>query len=553
DGASPAQIQAARDALDQARAARNVLDQDLARYKITAPQAGTVSRVFYRQGEVAGTSVPLVRLSVDGELTLRGFVSMSALPDIRVGQTVPVWNAELNSKSVSGTVTHIADQAEFSSRQAQTDSERNAFLVAVEVAIKNTDNQLKAGMPASVSFTQQTAPSSSSFSLVTASESLTFSGTLEARQTRVASEVTSGVKLVRVDQGNAVKSGDALIDLDDSTIRSSLSEADAAMRSAQSNLDQVRQKVRAGERALAQAGVAQAQAELQAAQAARDDANRALVAHQDLDAQLHVWQGKAKAAQADVGRADAALASIKDLVTLALSDQAEAGKTRLAILQKQQQAVEANLAAAQATLQGALRVVGLYQMTIDHPLELIAAQHSAEGQLQAAQAGLQVAQAELDILTRAPQLEAVAVADARLRVAQANQGIVQAQAKRYAIASPTDGTIVARSVEPGETVQKGSPLLTIADTRELELTIFVPIRNLGAVHIGQAASVRLPSIAGRTFAGKVTFISPESEFKPANIYNSQERSEIVFSVRVTVPNSNGELKAGLPADATLGN
>ncbi len=51
--------------------------------------------------------------------------------------------------------------------------------------------------------------------------------------------------------------------------------------------------------------------------------------------------------------------------------------------------------------------------------------------------------------------------------------------------------------------------------------------------------------------GKVEYIAPEAEFKPANVYNSQERSELVFSMRVQVDNSSGELKAGLPADVTL--
>ncbi len=63
--------------------------------------------------------------------------------------------------------------------------------------------------------------------------------------------------------------------------------------------------------------------------------------------------------------------------------------------------------------------------------------------------------------------------------------------------------------------------------------------------------MRLPSLPGKTFTGKIDYIASEAEFKPANIYNSQERSELVFSVRVKVDNTGGELKAGLPADASL--
>ncbi|HEX7587558.1 MAG TPA: biotin/lipoyl-binding protein, partial [Anaerolineae bacterium] len=85
EGAGPAQIQTATAVLDQARAARASLAQELARYRIVAPQAGTVAQVFYRKGEVIAASVSLVRLAVDGELTLRVFVPTSTLTEVVVG------------------------------------------------------------------------------------------------------------------------------------------------------------------------------------------------------------------------------------------------------------------------------------------------------------------------------------------------------------------------------------------------------------------------------------------------------------------------------------
>ncbi len=455
----------------------------------------------------------------------------------------------MNSQPISGTVTRIADTAEFTSRQAQTDSERNALLV--EVSVKPTGNQLKAGMPASVSFSKQKSAPGASFSLLPASESLTFSGTLEAKQTRLAAEVSAQATRVRVGKGDAVNAGDVLVDLDDSAMQTNLREADAAVRAAQSNLDQVNEKARPGAVAVAEAAVSQANADLTAANAALADANRALESKQDISSQAQVWNGKVSAAQAEVGRMEATLASIKNQLDLAQKDLSTSGKMQFAILQKQQQAAEASLSAAQVTLQGNQRVLDIYQQMLDQPLELIAAQHAAARQVDAAKAGLQVAQAERDIVRRAPQVEAVALAQARLNAAKASHGLTQAQARRYAIASPLSGTVVGHSVEIGETVRPGSTLLTIADTREFEMTLFVPIRSMGALRVGQAASIRAPSLPGKTFDGKVTYIAPESEFKPANIYNSQERSEMVFAVRVTVPNPNGELKAGLPADATF--
>jgi HlyD family secretion protein len=380
---------------------------------------------------------------------------------------------------------------------------------------------------------------------------LTLSGTLEARQTRIAPEVAARVNAVRVNKGDQVKVGDPLVKLDDAMLQSSLSEAESAARAALANLDQVKEPARSGAVALAEAGVVQAQAELKAAQAALDDANRSLQSPQDLQTQVHIWEGNLEASQGEVGQAEAVLAGIKNQVELAQRDQSMGGKYAYAALQKQQAAAEATLAAAQANQAGNVHVLDLYRQILKNPLDLIAAQHAAANQVKVAEAGLQVAQTELDIVRRPPQPEAVALAEAKLNAAQSNLKLVQAQGKRYSITSPLDGTVVDRTIEPGETTRPGTAVLTIADTNELELTVFVPIRNLNAVRVGQPAAIRVPSLPGSTFAGKVTYIASEGEFKPANIYNSQERSEMVFSVKVTVRNDKQNLKAGLPADATL--
>jgi len=356
---------------------------------------------------------------------------------------------------------------------------------------------------------------------------------------------------VQFAKGQTVKHGDALIALDDRTIQDAERQADADVRAAQAGLDQVQEPAQAGIVALARAGITQARAELDAAQRAADDAQRALDSPQDLSSQLHVWAGKVSTAQAEITRNQAMISDLQNQIQLAAGDQSQGGKARLAVLQKQAESAQAGLVAAQANATGSRQVLDLYQALVANPLDLVAAQHAAANQVKVAAAGLQVAQAALDIAQRAPQAEAVALAQAKLDAARANRDLAQAQAQHFAIASPLDGSIIARNIEPGETAQPGVPLLTVADTSELEITLYVPIRQLPALHVGQAVTVRLPSLTGKTFAGKLDYVASAAEFKPANVYNSQDRSEMVFQVHVKVPNPNGTLKAGLPADVTF--
>lgn len=551
EGATPAQLQAARATLDQARAARAALDKELESYQIVAPREGIVTRVAYRVGEVIPPATALVRLSVAGELKLRVFVPMAQLERIHLGDTVMLSITELDHRLVKGTVTHIAERAEFAGRQAQTDQDRNAQLVAVEITLQDTDEQIKPGMPASLVTGDIPSGGIRLPPLFGSATTLRVSGTLETRQTRVAAQVSARAVNLRAQRGDTVNADDVLVELDDAAIKNALSEAQAAVRAAQARLAQVTEPPRPATIALAEAKLAQANADVEAARAALADAERMLANPQELRLQLHGWEGKVLAAQGEVKRAQAHLTFVTNQLESAQADQSNIGKTRYQMLLRQKEAAEAALAAAQATVQGNARVLELYRALVAQPLELIAAKNAAAYQVQMAEAGQKIAQAELDIATRAPQKEAVVLAEAQVRVAQAQLKMMEAQVRRYTITAPLAGTVTGKSVEPGETVRVGAPLFIIADPSELEMTVYVPIRHIGSIKLGQNVTITLPSLPGKTFSAHVTYIAPEAEFKPANLYNVQERSELVFAVRVTIPNPKGELKAGLPADVTF--
>jgi HlyD family secretion protein len=75
--------------------------------------------------------------------------------------------------------------------------------------------------------------------------------------------------------------------------------------------------------------------------------------------------------------------------------------------------------------------------------------------------------------------------------------------------------------------------------------------DLPKIALGQSASVRIDAFQNRTFEGHVIFISPIAEFTPKNIQTNDERTKLVFAVKIKVPNADGILKAGIPADVTL--
>jgi len=96
-----------------------------------------------------------------------------------------------------------------------------------------------------------------------------------------------------------------------------------------------------------------------------------------------------------------------------------------------------------------------------------------------------------------------------------------------------------------------SNLCKISDLTNVELYIYVTELELGKVKLGQKAEVTVDAFKDKKFEGKVTFISPAAEFTPKNIQTKDERTKLVFAVKIEIPNPNYELKSGLPADARI--
>ncbi|MCE5299783.1 MAG: efflux RND transporter periplasmic adaptor subunit [Spirochaetia bacterium] len=119
------------------------------------------------------------------------------------------------------------------------------------------------------------------------------------------------------------------------------------------------------------------------------------------------------------------------------------------------------------------------------------------------------------------------------------------------VKSPWDGIILKRHVEEGELVSPSAPLFTVGDLSEARVTIYMPLKEMTVIKHGQAAQVSVDAFEGKVFEGKVTYISGEAEFTPKNIQTKDERVKQVFKVEVTVKNSEGYLKPGIPADVVI--
>ncbi|MDX1699716.1 MAG: efflux RND transporter periplasmic adaptor subunit [Melioribacteraceae bacterium] len=135
--------------------------------------------------------------------------------------------------------------------------------------------------------------------------------------------------------------------------------------------------------------------------------------------------------------------------------------------------------------------------------------------------------------------------------AKAQVDLIKKQIKDTHILSPINGFIVEKYMEIGELVNKGAAMVKLSDLSRMELTVFVNEENLGKVKLGQIAEVMTDSYKDKSYEGKVIYISPEAEFTPKNIQTKDERTKLVFAVKIEILNPDFELKSGMPADARI--
>jgi membrane fusion protein YbhG len=129
--------------------------------------------------------------------------------------------------------------------------------------------------------------------------------------------------------------------------------------------------------------------------------------------------------------------------------------------------------------------------------------------------------------------------------------LLKKQIRDSYVQSPINGIIVKKFFEPGETVTMLSSLFKASDLKVVNLIIYVSEEELGKVKLGQTADVSSDTYPNKKYEGKITYISPEAEFTPKNIQTKDERTKLVFAVKIEIKNPKFELKPGMPADAVV--
>jgi HlyD family secretion protein len=176
---------------------------------------------------------------------------------------------------------------------------------------------------------------------------------------------------------------------------------------------------------------------------------------------------------------------------------------------------------------------------------------AAETQAKAAAARRDAAGEALELLRQGTRPERIQAARAELASARAALAGAEAVAEDLVLTAPVAGVVLSRNSEPGEMLAIGQSALTLGESADPFVWVYVATRNLPLVHQGQAATARLDGFPDHPLSGQVVAIRPKAEFTPRVALTEQERADLMFGVKVALRDTAALLKPGLPATVEI--
>ena len=142
----------AQSQVDAASAAVDLLRVQVEKSRIVSPIDGLVLNALVEIGEIVFPGTPLVLVSNPSEITITVFVPEDRYGKIGVGDVAELTVDSFEDEIFKATVTHIADEAEYTPRNVQTEEDRRTTVFAIELSITDAEGKLKSGMPGDVVF-----------------------------------------------------------------------------------------------------------------------------------------------------------------------------------------------------------------------------------------------------------------------------------------------------------------------------------------------------------------------------------------------------------------
>ncbi len=260
------------------------------------------------------------------------------------------------------------------------------------------------------------------------------------------------------------------------------------------------------------------------------------------DAELALARARAERDQAD--------AQLRLLKAGARVEDVRQVEAQLATAQSEARAAHAEVSAAETDADRFEALLKSNAGTGKQRDDAVARRDVASARARSADDRVRTARENLARVRAGARPEEVDAARARVAVADAQIATFQKAITDAVVVAPVTGTLTERLIDVGELVPPGGTIAIVTNLDRVWANVYVDEPVVPRLRIGQAAT--LFTDAGESgIPGVISFISPSAEFTPRNVQTAEDRSKLVYRIKVTADNKEGVLKSGMPVEADI--
>jgi HlyD family secretion protein len=337
---------------------------------------------------------------------------------------------------------------------------------------------------------------------------LKVSGFIESDAIRVGSRVGGRVQRILVQEGDKVKKGQPLVELEPFNLAEQRSQAAGMLAQAQADYDRLTEGYQREE-------IEQTKARLDQLIAARD---RLANGEEDIAAA----EANLQLAQAQFDLSKLKYKRIEELF----------GKSNAS--QSDMDQVNSELRVARATVR--VREEELAKVKRTRPTDI-----------READAKIEEARQEWMLHDRGYRKEDKARAKAAVEAAQAALQAIDRQLEELTIRAPAEGVIDAVDLRPGDLVGANTAAISMIEKGRLWVRAYVPENHLN-VQVDEPVGVTVDSLPTERFKARIIYVSRQAEFTPGNVQTPEERSKQVFRIKALLVEGLDVLRPGMTAD-----
>lgn len=264
--------------------------------------------------------------------------------------------------------------------------------------------------------------------------------------------------------------------------------------------------------------------------------------------------------QGDQVQADQELFRLDDATYLHVQAQVQAGvdaaEAGLKALEEKPSAEEiergqAMVSISDAELEGAIAALELLESIYSPQDPPEAELHAAESAVSVAEAGVDLAKAQLSQIRAGPLDGERRMAEALLRETEAQLKLVKRQLEDLSLKSPASGIVQEILVSEGETVTPGAQVARVLDPTFMTVKVYIPEAQVAILQIGGTVEISADAYPEEQFSGSVLRIADEAQFTPTLVLTEEERVKLVFEVEILIEDGLDKLKPGMPVDVVI--